>query len=173
MNYLRIAEELAQATTNLAKALVAGNPDAVEKTALRVFGLNQALGRDSAPEMTPHAKAKVLAERATKTIEKISDVFANEPVGDLSEGINWTHSSGIPTETYQAVIARADAFDTLCKDATRRRFDMVMAWSVDRLGRSLQDLVAFLSELHALGIDLFLPQQGVDTTTRQARACFR
>src|SRR5262245_61331861 len=40
-----------------------------------------------------------------------------------------------------------------------------MAWNVDRLGRSLKDLVAFLSELHALGIDLFLDQQGLDTTT--------
>ena len=29
------------------------------------------------------------------------------------------------------------AFDALCKDATRRRFDLIMAWSVDRLGRSL------------------------------------
>src|SRR5256886_4337644 len=45
------------------------------------------------------------------------------------------------------------AFDKLCRDAARREFDMVMAWSVDRLGRSLQDLVVFLSELHALKID--------------------
>src|SRR6266550_3551866 len=58
------------------------------------------------------------------------------------------------------------AFDKLCRDAARREFDMVMAWSVDRLGRSLQDLVGFLSELHALKIDLFLRQQGLDTTTR-------
>src|SRR5262249_54248393 len=36
------------------------------------------------------------------------------------------------------------AFDALCRDATKRQFDMVMAWSVDRLGRSLKDLVAFL-----------------------------
>src|SRR5262245_52488534 len=51
------------------------------------------------------------------------------------------------------------AFDALCRDATKRQFDMVMAWSVDRLGRSLKDLVAFLSEIHALRIDLFLHQQ--------------
>src|ERR1700739_370381 len=38
------------------------------------------------------------------------------------------------------------AFDKLCRDATKRQFDLVMAWSVDRLGRSLQDLVCFLSE---------------------------
>ena len=49
-------------------------------------------------------------------------------------------------------------FDALCRDATKRQFDMVMAWSVDRLGRSLKDLVAFLSELHELCVDLFLHQ---------------
>src|SRR5260370_6218131 len=62
------------------------------------------------------------------------------------------------------------AFDALCKDAARRQFDMVMAWSVDRLGRSVQDLVGFLSELHALGIDLMLHQQGLYTTTPAGNA---
>ncbi len=46
------------------------------------------------------------------------------------------------------------AFDRLCMAATRREIDVVMAWSVDRLGRSLQDLVAFLSELQASKVDL-------------------
>jgi DNA invertase Pin-like site-specific DNA recombinase len=48
-----------------------------------------------------------------------------------------------------------------------------MAWSVDRLGRSLQDLVSFLSEIHAAGVDLFLHQQGVDTTTPGGKAMFQ
>lgn len=65
------------------------------------------------------------------------------------------------------------AFDRLTRDATRRKFDVVMAWSVDRLGRSLQDLVAFLSEVHALGVDLFLHQQGIDTTTPAGKAMFQ
>ena len=65
------------------------------------------------------------------------------------------------------------AFDLLCRDATKPQFDIVMAWSVDRLGRSLQDLVGFLSELHALGIDLFLHQQGLDTTTPAGKAMFQ
>ena len=65
------------------------------------------------------------------------------------------------------------AFDTLIRDANQRKFDMVMAWSVDRLGRSLQDLVSFLSELHALHIDLFLHQQGLDTTTPAGKAMFQ
>jgi DNA invertase Pin-like site-specific DNA recombinase len=64
-------------------------------------------------------------------------------------------------------------FDALCRDATKRQFDVVMAWSVDRLGRSLQDLVGFLSEMHSLGIDLFLHQQGLDTTTPAGKAMFQ
>jgi DNA invertase Pin-like site-specific DNA recombinase len=65
------------------------------------------------------------------------------------------------------------AFNALCRAATRREFDMVMAWSVDRLGRSLQDLVGFLSEIHALRIDLYLHQQGLNTTTPAGKAMFQ
>ena len=64
------------------------------------------------------------------------------------------------------------AFDRLHKDASRRKFDLVMAWSVDRLGRSLQHLVAFLEHLRECKIDLFLHQQGLDTTTSSGRAMF-
>ena len=64
-------------------------------------------------------------------------------------------------------------FDKLLKDATRRQFDLVMAWSVDRLGRSLRDLVAFLGDLHAQGVDLYLHIQGIDTTTPGGKALFQ
>ena len=65
------------------------------------------------------------------------------------------------------------AYNQLLKDANRRKFDIVMAWSVDRLGRSLQDLVAFLAELQSLNIDLYLSQQGLDTTTPSGKAMFQ
>jgi DNA invertase Pin-like site-specific DNA recombinase len=65
------------------------------------------------------------------------------------------------------------AFDRLLRDATRRKFDVIMAWSVDRLGRSLQDLVGFLGEVHAQGVDLYLDRQGVDTTTPGGKALFQ
>lgn len=64
-------------------------------------------------------------------------------------------------------------FDRLCTDATRRQFDVIMAWSVDRLGRSLQDLMGFLGDVHAQGVDLYLHQQGVDTTTPGGKALFQ
>ena len=65
------------------------------------------------------------------------------------------------------------AFDRMLKGATRREFDMIAAWSVDRLGRSLQHLVGFLNELQALGCDLYLHQQAIDTTTPSGRAMFQ
>ena len=64
-------------------------------------------------------------------------------------------------------------FDRLLKDATRRRFDVVMAWAIDRLGRSLQDLIACLGDLHAARIDLYLHEQAVDTTTDTGRFFFQ
>jgi DNA invertase Pin-like site-specific DNA recombinase len=64
-------------------------------------------------------------------------------------------------------------FDALLRAATRREFDMVAAWSVDRLGRSLRDLVDFLNELRAAGVDLYLHQQAIDTSTPAGRALFQ
>ncbi len=64
-------------------------------------------------------------------------------------------------------------FDAMLKAVTRREVDMVAAWSVDRLGRSMPDLVSFLSELHARGADLYLHQQAVDTSTPSGKAMFQ
>lgn len=64
-------------------------------------------------------------------------------------------------------------FDQLLRGAVRREFDMVAAWSVDRLGRSLQDLVGFLSEIHGAGVDLYLHQQAIDTSTAAGKAMFQ
>lgn len=55
----------------------------------------------------------------------------------------------------------------------RREVDMVMAWSVDRLGRSLQNLVELLGELHGKRVDLYLHQQGIDTSTPAGKALFQ
>ena len=63
--------------------------------------------------------------------------------------------------------------DKLLQAVARKEFDLVAAWSVDRLGRSLLDLVQVLQELHGKGIDLYLHQQGIDTTTPSGKAMFQ
>jgi DNA invertase Pin-like site-specific DNA recombinase len=63
--------------------------------------------------------------------------------------------------------------DAMMKAVNAKEFDMVAAWSVDRLGRSLTDLLAILQGLHDKGVDLFLHQQGLDTSTTAGKAMFQ
>lgn len=61
----------------------------------------------------------------------------------------------------------------LCEMIFRKEIEIVLAWSVDRLSRSLQDLLSFLGELKAKNVDLFLHQQNLDTSTPSGRAMFQ
>ena len=61
----------------------------------------------------------------------------------------------------------------MLKDASKRRFDVVMAWAIDRLGRSLIDLLGTIQTLEACGVDLYLDQQSIDTTTPAGKLMFQ
>src|SRR5262245_17488627 len=63
--------------------------------------------------------------------------------------------------------------DRMLKDASKRRFDVVMTWAIDRLGRSLIDLLGTIQSLEASGVDLFLEQQAIDTTTPAGKLMFQ
>jgi DNA invertase Pin-like site-specific DNA recombinase len=65
------------------------------------------------------------------------------------------------------------ALSRLLKDAVRRRFDMVAVRAVDRLGRSLTDLLNTLQTLKQSNVGLFLHQQGIDTSTAAGNAFFQ
>jgi DNA invertase Pin-like site-specific DNA recombinase len=63
--------------------------------------------------------------------------------------------------------------DALPIDASRRRFDVAMCWAIDRLGRSLIDLLGTIQHLETAGVDLYLDQQNIDTTTPMGRLLFQ
>ena len=63
--------------------------------------------------------------------------------------------------------------DKMLRDVQRRRFDVVMAWAIDRLGRSLIDLLGTIQTLEACGVDLYLDQQAIDTTTPAGKLMFQ
>lgn len=62
------------------------------------------------------------------------------------------------------------ALDRLCKDATRGRFDIVAAWAIDRLGRSLSHLSSLLEELQQIGVGVYMHQQAIDSSTPAGKA---
>jgi DNA invertase Pin-like site-specific DNA recombinase len=63
--------------------------------------------------------------------------------------------------------------DAMLRDGSRRKFDIVMAWAIDRLGRSLIDLLGTIGHLEAAGVDLYLDQQSIDTTTPMGKLLFQ
>jgi DNA invertase Pin-like site-specific DNA recombinase len=63
--------------------------------------------------------------------------------------------------------------DEMLRQAQRHRFDVVMAWAIDRIGRSLIDLLGTIQHLEACGVDLYLDQQAIDTTTPAGKLLFQ
>jgi DNA invertase Pin-like site-specific DNA recombinase len=61
--------------------------------------------------------------------------------------------------------------DAMLNDASRRRFDVAMVWAIDRLSRSLIDLLGTIQHLEVVGVDLYLDQQHLDTTTTSSSRC--
>src|ERR1044072_6171450 len=67
---------------------------------------------------------------------------------------------------------RRPQLDTMMKDVKRRRFDAVVCWKLDQLGRDMRHLINLLDELRALGVGLVTLGEGLDTTTPAGRMAF-
>jgi DNA invertase Pin-like site-specific DNA recombinase len=102
-------------------------------------------------------------------IDSVGRVVKPSPSGTAGM---WLRCLPMPGSAHQGRDKRP-GYDRLCRGVARREFDQVAAWSVDRLGRSLQELVALLGELHAKGVDLYLHQQGIDTSTPAGKAMYQ
>jgi DNA invertase Pin-like site-specific DNA recombinase len=87
---------------------------------------------------------------------------------------NWQIVESFTDEGISGSKGRADrpALDALLKSAVRRKFDLIAVWSIDRLGRSLQHLVETVNELQSVGVDLYIHQQAIDTSTPAGKLAF-
>jgi DNA invertase Pin-like site-specific DNA recombinase len=90
----------------------------------------------------------------------------------VAEHRGWTIAGEYADEGISGAKGRdkRPAYDRLRKDALSGKFDLVAAWAIDRLGRSLIDLVGFMDEISKANVDLYLHQQHVDTSTAAGRA---
>jgi len=89
-----------------------------------------------------------------------------------SERMGWTVEA-VFTDTISGAKSKRPQLDLLMQSVIRKEFDVVMIWDVSRLGRSLQHLVTLLSEFHSKDVDLYIHQQGIDTTTPGGKAMFQ
>lgn len=88
---------------------------------------------------------------------------------EVAARANWK-VVGVYDDTAWGVSTKRTALDRMMADARRRRIDMVAAVDVSRLGRSLHQLAGLFEELRALGVDLYLDRESVDTSTPAGRA---
>lgn len=93
---------------------------------------------------------------------------------DAARRMGWTVVREITDNGISGVKGRDQrpGFDQLFRMIQRRELDVVMAWSIDRLGRSMQDLVGFMKEVQAANLDLYIHQQAINTSTPAGRMVF-
>ena len=88
--------------------------------------------------------------------------------------MGWTVAAELTDHAISGTKGRADrpAWNKLFTMIQRREVDVVMAWSIDRLGRSIKELVGFMDEVQAAGVDLYVHQQAINTATPAGRMVF-
>ena len=97
-----------------------------------------------------------------------------EPENQLAELRRYVDARGWTAQEFidkgiSGAKSRRPALDALIKDAKRRRFDVVVCWRLDRLGRNLRHLILLIDELHALGVAFISLHEGIDATTPAGR----
>jgi DNA invertase Pin-like site-specific DNA recombinase len=97
-----------------------------------------------------------------------------QPLQEAAGRLGWSIVAVFRDEGVSGSLGRQKrpGLDALLRGVGRREFDLVAAWSVCRLGRSLSDLVSLLNELRSRDIDLYLHQQALDTSTPSGRMLF-
>jgi DNA invertase Pin-like site-specific DNA recombinase len=131
------------------------------------------------PSKTKHPMSKIIKPQRVALYARVStDKQSTEnqltELRDAAKRMGWEVVGEFVDHGISGAKSRKDRpkLDALLKGVSRKDFDIVAAWSVDRLGRSLIDLVGLLQELHSMGVDLYLHQQGINTTTPAGKALF-
>ena len=96
----------------------------------------------------------------------------NRELNRVAKKMGWKISA-VYSDVISGATDNRPELNDLMLSVTRNEVDVVMAWSVDRLGRSVQHLAGLLSDLHSKGVNLYLHQQGLDTTTPSGKAMFQ
>lgn len=111
--------------------------------------------RVSTKKQTLENQLHALREVAVKEQWDLQPVFSDKVSGGKSK------------------LSQRTGFKALCKAVEAREIQMVAVWSIDRLSRSLSDLLVFLELCSKNGVELYFHQQGLDTSKPAGRALFQ
>jgi DNA invertase Pin-like site-specific DNA recombinase len=97
-----------------------------------------------------------------------------EALTAIAEGRGWTIVGTYSDVGLSGAKGRRDrpGLDQMLNDASRGKFNVVMAWAIDRVGRSLIDLLGTIQTLEACKVDIIFDQQNIDTTTPIGKCMF-
>lgn len=124
--------------------------------------------------MTKITKPQRVALYARVSTDRQSTVNQLTELREAAKRMGWEVGEEFVDHGISGAKSRRDRskLDAMHKGVSRKDFDVVAAWSVDRLGRSIIDLVGLLQELRSMSVDLYLHQQGINTTTPAGKALF-
>jgi DNA invertase Pin-like site-specific DNA recombinase len=115
---------------------------------------------------------KTVAIYARVSTDRQSTESQLHALHEFIEKRSWTISKEYIDEGYTGSNTKRPAFNEMMADAKRREFDVLLVYKLDRLSRSLKDLITTLDDLQSLGIDFISYDNGLDTTTPTGRLLF-
>lgn len=120
----------------------------------------------------PAAKKTAIYARVSTSQQNVENQLIE--LRQTAERFGWVVSNELVDDGISGAKGRNDrpAFDRLFQMVQRKEIDVVMAWDVSRLGRSIQDLVGFMNEVQEAGVDLYIHQQAINTQTASRRMVF-
>jgi len=105
------------------------------------------------------------------TDKQTTDNQTHELLG-VADRNGWTVEA-VYSDVISGAKEKRPELDALMKTVIKREVDVVLVWDISRLGRSLQHLLKLMNDFHAKGVDLYLHQQGIDTTTPSGKMMFQ
>src|SRR5262245_4667363 len=120
--------------------------------------------------MTEKAKRAALYVRVSSDRQTVENQIAE--LRRAVEYERWEEVAVYKDEGISGTVERRPGLDAMLEDAKARKFDVMMVWSIDRLGRSVPGLIKTVRAIHKAKVDLFLMRERIDTTTETGELLF-